>query len=66
MSQDLLGAQNREGPNDNTSPTGWCMGQTGLSSGVYLVPSSASLGLGEDRVGWKRTAWPAASGPGEC
>jgi hypothetical protein len=68
MSQDLLGAQNRKGPNDNTSPTERCMGRTGLSRGVYLVlvPSPASLGLGEDRVGWKRTAWPAASRLGEC
>jgi hypothetical protein len=66
MSQDLLGAQNREGPNDNTSPTERCMGRTGLSRGVYLVHSSASLGLGEGESWLEETSWPAAFGFGEC
>jgi hypothetical protein len=61
-----LGAQNREGPNDNTSPTERCMGRTGLSRGVYLILLPASLGLGEADNWLDETDRPAASGSGEC
>jgi hypothetical protein len=42
------------------------MGRTRLSRGVYLVYSSASLGLGEGESWLEETAWPAMSGSREC